>query len=57
MGMMKIGKNPLFHTTFWGFLGFSKEKNGPQKTKLENLIYSTFCVFIKQKKKWLCEIL
>ena len=29
IGDAKIGKNPLFHATFWGFLRFLKEEKGP----------------------------
>jgi hypothetical protein len=25
-GDVEIDQNPLFHTTFWGFFGFSKEE-------------------------------
>jgi hypothetical protein len=39
-------QNPLFQATFWGFLGFSEEEKGPQITKLENFIYSTFYLLI-----------
>jgi hypothetical protein len=35
-GDAKIGQNPLFQETFWGFLESSEEEKGPKITKLEN---------------------
>jgi hypothetical protein len=38
-GDAKIGQNPLFRATFWGFLGFSEEEKGPQMENMEKFIY------------------
>jgi hypothetical protein len=45
-GGFKTGKNPLFQAKIGEILGFLEEEKGPQITKLENFIYSTFFLFI-----------
>jgi hypothetical protein len=47
-GGSKKRKNPLFHATFGGILGFSEEENNHQMENIEKLVYSTFCILIEE---------